>query len=181
MGAAPLTPSWHAERTPDAPAIIMGSSGETVTYAQLEDRSARMARALRSRGLREGETVAILMANNRPFFEVAWAAQRSGRRYTAINCRLRPAEAQYILDDCGAVALVSSASMADVIERLDLSVIPTLVSAAGDLPGFERYDDLLAATPARAGDDIKLQSFGPVVLDLMKSAAELAATSGYKG
>jgi hypothetical protein len=28
LGAAPLTPSWHAERTPDAPAIIMGTSGE---------------------------------------------------------------------------------------------------------------------------------------------------------
>ena len=33
----------------------------------------------------------------------------------------------------------------------------------------------------RAGDDVKLQSFGPVVLDLMKSAAELASSSGYKG
>ncbi len=33
----------------------------------------------------------------------------------------------------------------------------------------------------RAGDDIKLQSFGPIVLDLMKSAAELASSSGYRG
>ena len=33
----------------------------------------------------------------------------------------------------------------------------------------------------RAGDDVKLQSFGAVVLDLMKSAAELASSSGYKG
>jgi len=31
VGAAPLTPSWHAERTPDAPAIIMGATGETVS------------------------------------------------------------------------------------------------------------------------------------------------------
>ncbi len=147
MGAAPLTPSWHAERTPDAPAIIMGSSGATVTYAELEDRSVRMARALRARGLAEGDTIAICMENNRPFFEIAWAAQRSGLRYTAINCHLRPAEVQYILDDCGAVALISSQAMADVVGRLDLSVIPTLVSAAGDLPGFERYADLLAAAP----------------------------------
>jgi aminoglycoside phosphotransferase (APT) family kinase protein len=33
----------------------------------------------------------------------------------------------------------------------------------------------------RAGDDIKLQSFGPVVLDLMRAAAELASSSGYQG
>jgi long-chain acyl-CoA synthetase len=145
--APPQTPSWYAEHTPDAPAIIMGSTGETVSYAELEDRSTRLALALRSCGLVEGDTIAILMENNRPFFEIAWAAQRSGLRYTAINCHLRPAEAQYILDDCGAMALISSAAMADVIGRLDLSVIPTLVSAVGDLPCFDRYDDLLASAP----------------------------------
>ena len=31
----------------------------------------------------------------------------------------------------------------------------------------------------RAGDDIKLQAFGPVVLDLMRDAGELAATTDY--
>jgi aminoglycoside phosphotransferase (APT) family kinase protein len=33
----------------------------------------------------------------------------------------------------------------------------------------------------RAGDDEKLLAFGPVVLDLMKGAAELAATTDYRG
>jgi aminoglycoside phosphotransferase (APT) family kinase protein len=33
----------------------------------------------------------------------------------------------------------------------------------------------------RAGDDPKLQSFGPIVLDLMKDAAELAGTTDYAG
>ena len=33
----------------------------------------------------------------------------------------------------------------------------------------------------RAGDDIKLQAFGPIVPELMKGAAELAETTGYKG
>ncbi len=32
----------------------------------------------------------------------------------------------------------------------------------------------------RAGDDVKLQAFGPVVLDLMAGAAELAASSDYR-
>jgi non-ribosomal peptide synthetase component F len=32
----------------------MGATGETVTYAQLEDRSTRLARALAARGLTEG-------------------------------------------------------------------------------------------------------------------------------
>src|SRR5439155_1946379 len=33
----------------------------------------------------------------------------------------------------------------------------------------------------RAGDDIKLLAFGPVVLELMQGAADLAASSEYKG
>ncbi len=140
----PMTPSWHAGRAPDAPALVMGSTGETVTYAELEDRSVRLARALRSRGIAGGDHIAILMENNRPFLEVAWAAQRSGLYYTAINSHLRPAEVQYVLDDCGAVALVASQAMADVVAGLDLSGIRTRICAAGELAGFERYDDMLA-------------------------------------
>jgi fatty-acyl-CoA synthase len=127
------------------PAIIMGATGEVVTYAQLEDRSSRFARALRARGVYAGDTIAILMENNRQYLEVAWAAQRSGLRYTAINNHLRPAEAQYVLDDCGAVALVTSEAMADVVTRLDLSVVPLQICANGKLPGYLRYADLLAA------------------------------------
>ena len=33
----------------------------------------------------------------------------------------------------------------------------------------------------RAGDDPKLQGFGPTILDLMHRAAELAETSDYRG
>jgi long-chain acyl-CoA synthetase len=88
LTAAPLTPSWHAERTPEAPAIAMGATGETVSYAQLEDRSARLARALRARGLAEGDTVAICMGNNRQYLEVAWAAQRSAA--SRASCRASP-------------------------------------------------------------------------------------------
>jgi len=139
-----MTPGWHAEHTPDLPAVIMGTSGETVTYADLDDRSNRIARAFRTRGVATGDHVAVLMENNRPFLEVAWAAQRSGLHYTAINSHLRPAEVQYVLDDCGAVALVASEAMAAVVAGLDLSRIATRVSAVGSLPGFERYDDVVA-------------------------------------
>ena len=31
----------------------------------------------------------------------------------------------------------------------------------------------------RAGDDVKLQAYGPVILDLMASAAELAESTDY--
>jgi long-chain acyl-CoA synthetase len=148
-----LTPSRHARHTPAAPALVMAESGETVTYADLDDRSRRLASALRARGVGAGDHIAILMENNRPFLEVAWAAQRSGLWYTAINSHLRPGEVQYVLDDCGAVALVASEAMADAVAGLDLSRIPVRVAAVGDLPGFEPYDEVLAAAEPRPLDE----------------------------
>ena len=149
-----LTPTWHAEHTPEAAAVLMAGTSEAVTYAELEDRSCRMAAALRARGVAAGDHIAILMENNRAFLEVAWAAQRSGLYYTAINSHLRPGEVQYVLDDCGAVALVASEAMADVVTGLDLSRIPVRVAGAGVLRGFEPYDAVLAvAVPGPLEDD----------------------------
>jgi long-chain acyl-CoA synthetase len=149
-----LTPTWHAEHTSEAAALVMAGAGETVTYAELEDRSRRLAAALRARGVAAGDHIAILMENNCAFLEVAWAAQRSGLYYTAINSHLRTGEVQYVLDDCGAVALVASEAMADVVAGLDLSRIPVRVAGAGVLPGCEPYDALLAAAePGPLEDD----------------------------
>lgn len=144
MTTATMTPSYHAGLSPDTPAIVMASSGEVTTYAQLDERSTRFARALRARGLGVGDHIAILMENNRPFLEIAWAAQRSGIHYTAINRHLRPLEVQYVLDDCGARALISSEALADVVADLDVSRISIRISALGDVSGFDRYDDVLA-------------------------------------
>lgn len=146
MTANPMTPGFHAEQAPERPAVIMGASGEVTTYAQLEERSRRFARALRERGVQPGDHIAVLMENNRPYLEVTWAAQRSGLYYTAINSHLRPGEVQYVLDDCGAVALVSSGAMAEVVAGLDLSRIGTRIAAVGQLAGFEPYEEVLAAT-----------------------------------
>jgi long-chain acyl-CoA synthetase len=146
VSTAEMTPAWHAERRPDAPAIVMASSGETVTYAELDDRSRRFASALRVRGLVAGDHIAILMENNARYLEVTWAAQRSGLYYTAINSHLRHAEVQYILDDCGAAALISSEAMAEVASGLDLSAVGVRVGADGRLAGFEDYAGVIAGS-----------------------------------
>jgi long-chain acyl-CoA synthetase len=153
VSAPELTVGWVAERTPELPAIIMGSTGETTTYADLEQRSTRFAHALRSRGLVAGQHLAILMENNRAYLEVCWAAHRSGLYYTAINSHLLASEVQYVLDNCGAVALVASAAVADVVAGLDLERITIRVSGEGDVPGFERYDEVLATSPATPLED----------------------------
>ncbi|NLU65070.1 acyl-CoA synthetase [Rhodococcus sp. HNM0563] len=147
-----LTPTAHALRTPDAPAIIMGR-GDVVTYRELDDRSARFATYLRAQGLTTGDHIAILMENSHAFLEVAWAAQRSGLYYTAINRHLRSAEVQYILDDSGSAALITTVSMSDVIEGIDLASIGVRVCTDGALPGFDDYASILDSNDPLSLDD----------------------------
>ncbi|HZT67831.1 MAG TPA: acyl-CoA synthetase [Acidimicrobiales bacterium] len=143
----------RARHTPEAAAIIMGSSGETVTYAALDDRSGRLARFFRSRALAAGDHIAVFMENNARFLEVAWAAQRSGLYYTAINSHLRPGEAQYILDDCGAGVLVTSASLAGVATGLHVGRPGLRLMVGGALPGFEPYEPAVSGQPGGPLED----------------------------
>jgi fatty-acyl-CoA synthase len=131
----------------------MVGSGEVTTYRELNERSNRLAHAFRRAGLQAGDHMALMMGNGSPFLEVAWAAQRSGLYYTAVNSHLRRDEAQYILDDCGAEALVITAGLADVAEQLDLSRIRLLITVGGDVLGAARYSDVLAGEPATPIDD----------------------------
>jgi fatty-acyl-CoA synthase len=142
-----LHPRAHALATPDRPAIIMGESGTVTTFGQLERRANQAAQLLHRVGLRPGDAVAILMQNHPRFLEITWGAQRSGLRYTAINSHLTPAEVQYILDDCGARAIITSAGVVDAVARLDLSKVPARFMVDGAVAGFESYEDHVEKGP----------------------------------
>ena len=79
-------PSTTARTHPGKPAIIMGESGEIVTYRQLDERSNQGAQLFRSLGLRSGDHIALMMENNARFIEIIWAAQRAGLVFTPAPC-----------------------------------------------------------------------------------------------
>lgn len=97
-----------AEELADKPAVIMGGSGRSVSYAELEAASNRIAHVFADLGLAVGDHVAILMENELELFPVVWAAQRSGLLYTPVNWHLTTDEAAYIVDNCEATVLISS-------------------------------------------------------------------------
>ena len=137
----------RAAEHPDRAAVIMTGTGEVTTYRQLDERSNRLAHAFRRAGLGVGDHVAVMMQNSSAFLEAAWAAQRAGLYYTALNSHLKRDEAQYILEDCGAAALVISAGLAGVAGTLDLDGVRLRVVAGGTADGFTPYEDVLAASP----------------------------------
>jgi long-chain acyl-CoA synthetase len=89
-------------------AVVMAHSGESLSYAQLEAESNRIAHTFYDLGLRTGDHIAILMTNQIELFPVVWAAQRSGLFYTPVNWHLTTDEAAYIVDNCEATVLISS-------------------------------------------------------------------------
>ena len=108
---------WALE-APDRPAVIMDRAGTVTTYRELHERSLGLAHQLRAWGLRRGDGIAIVAENRREYLEIAWAAQRSGLYYTAVNWHLQSAEIAYIVDDCGAAVVFTSAMLADAVDAI---------------------------------------------------------------
>ncbi|TAK43350.1 MAG: acyl-CoA synthetase [Betaproteobacteria bacterium] len=134
----------------------MARTGETVTYRQLEDRSNQGAQLFRALGLQRGDTIALLLENHARYFEICFAAQRSGLFFTAMSTRLSAEEAEYIIRDCGAKLLIVSASLAGQAAEL-LRRNPEVqrrFSVGGKLPGHEAWEAATAAQPtARIADE----------------------------
>jgi len=106
------------QRPADRDAVIFAPDGSTTSYGQLEERSIRLAARLGALGLRAGDHLAVLLPNAPRYYEVAFAALRSGLYLTPVNWHLTVDEAAYIVADCGARALVSSAAVADLADAV---------------------------------------------------------------
>ena len=73
-----MYPGHWAKEFPNKAAVIDSVSGATTTNRQLDERSNQLAQLMWAKGLRPGDHVAIFMENSLRYFEVIWAALRSG-------------------------------------------------------------------------------------------------------
>ncbi len=171
-----MYPGAHISTSPDKPAVTVVDTGATLTYAQLEDRSTRLANALRAAGLVTGDVVGLLSTNAVTVFEVYWACLRSGLYLTPVNFHLTAAESAYILDDCGAKALVASADLAD-LARSAADQVPGLrlrFSYGGDVDGFEEYEAFVSSgSPTAPADQ-------PRGADMLYSSGTTGRPKGIK-
>lgn len=150
---------------PDKPAIIMASSGETVTFGEYEARSNRVAHLLRDAGLRRGDHIAVFIENSPQLLEIEGGAERAGLYYTLINTYLGPEEVAYIVANSQARVLFSSAARREVAE-VAAAKCPgldrMLMTGPGPLPaGWEPYDAVVARYPAAPVPD---ESLGAAML-----------------
>src|SRR6266702_8824109 len=89
--------------------IISGDSKRD--HAAVADRADRIAGGLQRLGVKQGDSVCILMRNDIAFIETAYAAMRLGAYAVPVNCRFKPDEINYILKDSGTSVLIGHADM----------------------------------------------------------------------
>lgn len=140
----------------DKPAVTLADSGKALSYRELEEASNRIAHLFRRQGLRPGDRIALLMENCLELFPVVWAAQRAGLLYTPVNWHLSDDEAAYVVENCGARALVHSERLEVLAARIAAhnEVLEARWTVGESSPGgAERLQDIVAALPVTPIDD----------------------------
>ena len=141
-----MYPGKWASEFPDKAAAIDSSTRETLTYGELDERSNRLAQLLWDQGLRAEDHVSIFMENNLRYFEVVWAALRSGLYLTTVNRYLTDEEAAYIIDNSESRATISSKHLAGIAKTLP-SMAPNChiwLMVDGVEDGYQAYEGAIA-------------------------------------
>jgi long-chain acyl-CoA synthetase len=126
---------------PSTKAVICGD--DQLTFGELEARAARFVNGLKKRGLKVGDCVAMLLPNSIEFAEIAYACEKAGFWFAAINRSLKGAEVAYIVQDSQSVAFFAHESLAEA--AIIAASVPALKirAAIGEIPGFESYENLI--------------------------------------
>ncbi len=162
-----------AEHDPSKTALVVGE--ERLAYADLLERSRRLARALQERGLERGDRVAIHMSNTAACVTSIFGTLLAGGVFVVVNPETKQDKLAYIVDDAEAAFLLTEGALARVFEPVigDLASLKAVLcdaptEAAGEVESFA--DAVAAADPSPAPP-------GTIPLDL----AALIYTSGSTG
>ena len=105
----------HARRTPGKIAVVDLGSARRWSYADFDDRIARLARHLRdSLGVVRGDRVAVLALNATDTLEVQFACGRLGAAFVPLNTRLTVPELAFIISDAAPTVLIHDDELAPV-------------------------------------------------------------------
>ena len=94
-----------AERAPESPAIRLGEV--ELSYAELDDRSARLATLLRERGVEQGDRVGVMLPNVPEFPIAYYGVLRAGVVVVPMNVLLKRREIAFYLEDSDAKLLLT--------------------------------------------------------------------------
>ncbi len=131
-----------AQIDPSAPALVDGD--RRWTWAALRDDSRQLAAGLAALGLRAGDRVALLVGNRAEFVLATHAVLRLGAVLVPLSVREAAPAVAYILNQCGASAVLAEASLQHLVPACRDDGQPlTRVSLQADT-GWHHWRDVLA-------------------------------------
>ncbi len=155
----------------------MGTTGEVVTYAELDAEANRLSRVLRDAGLQQGDHVALCLENHPRFLSVMWGAHYAGLYYTAMSSRLTTEEMAYIIDDCGAQAFITSSQLADkaaaLVDRMPAVKVRLMLDGVAE--GYDPYEATVEAQPPTPLDEERVEG-----QDMLYSSGTTGQPKGVK-
>jgi long-chain acyl-CoA synthetase len=139
-----------AARAPDAVAVRLGE--QALTYAELDERSARLATLLREQGVRQGNRVGVMLPNVLEFPVAYYGVLRAGGVVVPMNVLLKRREIAFYLEDSGANLLLAWHGFAEEAEGgaadAGAQLIEVEPASFGELvDGFEPLDGLAPTDP----------------------------------
>ena len=137
----------HAKVSPASIACEDVSSGRVLTYAQFDDRIARLTRTFVTvfKALQD-DRVLVLSRNDTDVLEIQFACMRTGTIFVPLNWRLSITELQAIVADAEPVALFYGSEFRNVAEQL-ASTGPIEHSIEMTAGASSEYESLLNAEP----------------------------------
>jgi len=133
-----------AVRYADRTAVVLGPL--RITYAELWDEAKRYAAVLRSKGIGEGDKVALLLPNTHHFPLAYFGVLALGGVAVPVHALLKAEEIEYVLTDSGARALVCAAPLlGEGAKGAELAGVPVLAVMDGGDASVERLDELAAS------------------------------------
>ncbi|MGW3134680.1 4-coumarate--CoA ligase family protein [Streptomyces sp. NPDC001139] len=156
----------------DAPALVDGTDGTTLTYDQLDRFHRRIAAALTETGVRKGDVLALHSPNTIAFPTAFYAATRAGAAVTTVHPLATAEEFAKQLGDSAARWIVTVSPLLDTARRAaELAGGIEEILVCDSAPGHRSLIDMLGSTAPE-----------PVVdIDPAEDIAALPYSSGTTG
>ncbi|AEV27147.1 acyl-CoA synthetase (AMP-forming)/AMP-acid ligase II [Azospira oryzae PS] len=151
----PLSPLTFIARSayiyPERVSVIHGQ--RRYTWLETFNRARRLASALEARGIKEGDTVAVMLNNTPEMYECHFGVPVTGAVLNTLNTRLDPEAVAFMLNHGEAKILITDKEYSHIVgpalEKLGRSIVVIDVNDSeytgpGDLLGEKDYEALLA-------------------------------------